>query len=468
MGWFSWPFLIMLFALPLLMVLRLQGEAWPALLAYINCVFGITAVILFARKARIDCAVPVLFLPLLVVAWPLASIYFAMFYPKMSYGLIHVSVKMLTGNDKMQLSVLLFLCGYLPIVFLATWGSTLKPGGYTVKTSAVVNVVAVLAIIILTVNGISKIQPFPGPMVYVFDGLLIYSQGLLFLPGALITRTSRAVKVLLAVFLPFMVFFYTLGNARGMAMVPIAMFTFGILFFSDIKNKTKFVILGAIILLLPTYVVVGNTTRVLTGSIGFNNLEKRWDALQRWEEVTDKTPVVASTFGRLFFTGGHSIITRTPEERPFLPFELGLYVKEIAASLLPGRSYYEPVYRGNRILSEYGFLITKQTSVEVSMLGNLWLLGGYPFIFLGGLAAGLLHWFLMAILRMAKKRNALMGLLFLGVVGSTLLRASGQDIISQFRTIVWHLIFAWVFWLVTATLSGYWWSRKSKESIPGC
>jgi len=465
--WFSWPVLLGLLVFPLIMAFKLQGDLWPATLAYANCVIGFTAVVLCARKARVESFIPVFFLPLLIVAWPLASIYFSMFYPDMSYGLLEGSVRMLEGNEKIQLAVLLFLCGYLPIVFFALRKAARSPRGCAARPGTVGDVVAILAVVVLTVNAISRVLPLPPPLVYVVDGLLIYSQGLLFLPGAVITRVSNTTKRILAIFLPLMVVFYTLGNARGIAMIPCAMFLSGILFFSDVKSLTKFGLLGAIVIILPTYMIIGNTTRELTHSIGFRDLDKRWEALKRWEEVAEKRPAGVALFGRLFFSGGHSIITRTPEERPFLPFHMGEYGKELLASLIPGRLYYEPVYRGNRILSEYGFLITEKTNVEVSMLGNLWLLGGNMFVFLGGLAAGGLHWLLMGCIRLSRGLNGTLGLLFLGVVGTTLVGAAGQDIISQWRSIIWHLIFASLFYSVIAVLTRQWGPQSVREPVIG-
>lgn len=466
-AWFTWPILLGLAAAPLVLAFKVEGDAFPAVLGYTNCVIGAAALIFFARKGRIEAAIPLLFLPLLLVAWPLASLYFAVFYPDMSYGLMDRPVRMLFGNERVQGAVLLFLSGYVPVVVLPLWLLSKNQIGTCRNPGRLADVVAIMAALILAINSLSKVVALPGPMIYVIDGLLIYSQGMLFVPGALIGRLSRAVKICLALFLPGMVFFYTLGNARAMAVLPCIMFLIGVLFFSHIKARTKLVILGGIVFLLPMYLVVGNATRELTGSIGFRDLGKRWEALQRWEEVAERTPAAAAALGRFFFTGGHSIITRTPEERPFLDFEWAGYIKEAFASLLPGRLYYEPVYRGNWILSRYGFMITEQTSVEVSMLGNLWLLGGYQGVFLGGVAAGFLHGFLMGIFRIAGGRNGFLGLLFLGVVGSRLLGAAGQDIISQWRAIVWHLIFAVVFWLVAATLAGHWWSRSPEESVAG-
>ena len=465
-SWFSWPLLLGLGSVPILLAFKLEADAGLAILAYVNCVIGVLTLILVAKKGRVEAAVPILFLPLLLAAWPAASLYFTMFYPEMSYGLIDRPVRMLAGNDKIQLAVLLFLSGYLPVVFLSLWGAKGRPEGLCRNPGRIADVVAVIAVSILALNAVSKVVYLPPLALYVVDGLLIYSQGLLFLPGALITSVSRKVKLLLAISLPAIVFFYTLGNARGMALLPSAMFLFGVLFFSSLRQSVKFTVLAAVLFVFPLYVVIGNTTRMLTTSIGFKDLEKRWEALQRWDEVTQKTPA-AATFGRLFFTGGHSLITRTPEERPFLEFNAGSYMMEWIEAILPGRYYYEPRYRGNRILSRYGFMITEQTSVEVSMLGNLWLLGGFIPVFFGGIAAGLLHWFLMGTLRLVRRKNGAMALLFLGVVGSKLLGAAGQDIISLWRTIIWHLIFAAIFWLVAATIAGHWRSRSPKEQVPG-
>jgi len=129
-------------------------------------------------------------------------------------------------------------------------------------------------------------------------------------------------------------------------------------------------------------------------------------------------------------------------------------MKEVLTSLIPGRIYYKPFYQANWILANYDFMITEETSVEVSMLGNLWLLGGAKIVFLGGAGLAMLHGLFIFIVRRAWRKSELKGFLFLGLFSNTLLGAAGLDIIAHWRAMVWRLIFAFVIFLVLGLLSG--------------
>ena len=86
--WFSWPIILALLVTLAMILVRAWAHMGTVLLAYLNCVIGTWAVMKFAKKGTLEALVPVLFLPLLIVAWPFASIYFAVFCPDVSYATI--------------------------------------------------------------------------------------------------------------------------------------------------------------------------------------------------------------------------------------------------------------------------------------------------------------------------------------------------------------------------------------------
>lgn len=462
MGWFSWPMIAGLAALLLLIMFKAGPHKGMVFSAYLNCIIGVFAVLFFFRINTLESRIPAFFLPLLIIAWPLASIYMAMYAPDTAYHLLTGKViPFISDNLKLQNSVLLFLLGYLPLLLVGLRKQPSAGEAAIRNPQRVADFTTLFALMIFASNAVSKVVALPGPLLYVVDGLLIYIQGILFISGALITKMSGKVKLALLIGLPAIIFFYTLGNARGLAARPFAMFIFGILFFSEIKPNKKIIILSVIVVFIPSYMVIGNVTRRLTKSVGFENLGERWDALKQWRSATKGASPIAETLGRLFFTGGHSIITRTPEEYPFIDFYPGAYVKEAFLTLLPRRFYYHPHYSGNWILLRYGFNISETTSVEVSMLGNMWLSGGYPFVFLGGLMMGLFHLFLAMVVRVAWKKSGLMALLFFGLIGGHLVGAAGLDFIHQWRRMIWCLIFGYVFYLFLGFVSGEFYQKST-------
>jgi len=110
--WFSVPGFLVLILLPVLILIKTPfSYLLGAMLAYLNCLLGGWAIIQFVKKGTMESLVAILFLPLLLVSWPLGSIYFAMFYPDFTYGLIHSNMPLLYGMERVQLCVLLFLAG---------------------------------------------------------------------------------------------------------------------------------------------------------------------------------------------------------------------------------------------------------------------------------------------------------------------------------------------------------------------
>ncbi|MHC4757359.1 MAG: hypothetical protein ACYTE8_01755 [Planctomycetota bacterium] len=453
--WFSRPVIAVLLILPVLMVFKAQAYIAIVLLAYLNCIIGAWAVIAFAKKGRVDSLIPVIFLPLLIIGWPLASIYFAMFFPEISYGLGFRAVSHLSGNERIQFAVLLFLLGYLPLTFFSLRKSTEVEGGRILYPSKIIGITTFLGMTVLSLHAISRVAPFPGFLEYLINGLLKYTFGVFFVSGALLTYMSKRMKILLGIFFPCVVFFYTLGNARMWAMMPALLFIFGVLFASKISPRTKLIILVSLVLLVPMYVVVGNATRVLTGSIGFENLGYRFEALKDWRQAVQQTTPLRSFLGRLFFTAGHTIVTETPEYYPYRSFGFIAYFKEFFLMLLPGRIYYNPYYSGSLALRNYGFMIIPgQTSVEVSLLGNFWLIGGPWFVFMGGVFTAALQYLLIKVIRRAWRRSQFKALLYVGLISNLLIGACGQDIMSNWRNIVWQLIFGFVYYIFIGFIAG--------------
>ena len=468
-AWFTWPTLIPLVFLPGLILLATPGEYLAgAMLAYVNCLIGGCGVVHFVRQRTLGALIPVLMLTLLLLAWPVASIYFAIFDNDISYVLRSGTlITNLSGNVRLQLVTLIFLVSYLaPAMLLIRKPPTVTPTVVTRGRSVLV-ACGVLGGVVLVVglNILSKLITLPDTMVYIVDGSLLYFNGLTFVIGAYFGHLPKSLRVFTLAFLVAAGYFYTLGNARGMALVPFGMFLFGLLFCADVSQKWKLSILGLFLVLFPVYIVIGNTTRVLLRrGGGFEDLSYRAQVLGRWREVRQSTSALSATLGRLFFTGGHSIVTRTPEQLPYMDFSLTGYTTELLGRLLPARFYYNPYYGTNANLLRYGFLITETTSVEISLIGGMWMLGGAGFVVAGGVASALLHAWLARILRKAGESSPHKALVYMGVIGPGVLFWTSFDLISDFRTVVWRLIAAGVlyylgfYWLVTGETE-----RSSRE-----
>lgn len=461
-AWLAWPAALAMLGLLLMLVIRVPEQADAAALALLNGILGTGAIVTFARRPSTEALVPVLFLPMVVVSWPLGSLYYMIFDPAMVYRTKWHVVRILDQNIRLQLCTFLFLVSYLPIVFMALRRSAAGKLRPIANPHRVADAMTFFSTLVIFANAASKIVPLPSLLVYLIDGLWIYFQGLLFVSGALYTHLSKKMKTYLAFVLPATVLFYTLGNARGMAIVPCLLFGLGLLFFSEVKQKTKLIILVAAFFLMPAYVVIGNTTRVLGHGIGFQDLGTRWEALQEWERVAENASFLGQTFARLFHVSGQRIVTTTPDKYPFVPFDLLAYLEELFLSVLPQRFFFKaPFYSGSEILLTYGFNISDTTAVEVSMIGSFYLLGGNLAVFLGGGALGLVHTVLILVLRSAGRSSGLKPLFLLGVLGGSLIGMTGHDLIHQWRRYVWCLLIGHAFYPVVSAIT------RERSCFPG-
>src|SRR5262249_24546992 len=185
----------------------------------------------------------------------------------------------------------------------------------------------------------------------------------------------------------------------------------------------------------------------LMGSIGFADLGTRLNAFAEWQEVLRRTPVLAATFQRLFFVGGHSIIAYSPEYFPYVDFSWSNYLWELCTRLLPGKLFYEPFYSTNERLQAFGFLISEESSSPMSLLGSLYLLGGVVPVAIGAFVIALFHCLLGGIIDLASRRSRYLGLFIFSMIASTLIWSQNVDLITHVRVTAWRVLSAFVLYL---------------------
>lgn len=441
-SWMSRPFALALFVLGLLIMFFAGEHVIAATLAYVNLIIMTWTAVHFIRQGTLQGVIPVFFLTWFAMSWPFTSIYAAVFSPHMSYSTLHDVREFLTGNTRLQLVVLLFLAVYVPIVVMLI---TPRPGTsiafYVTTRHAKRFALLALAIVFvfLGANALSKVRPLPGPLQYIADGAYLYLRGLPFVVGATFPFLAFGVRVAAIAFLLMTGFFYTLGNVREFAVFPVAMLLGGLLFVSRMTNRWKFIVLVMLALAFPTYLVVGETTRAMLGTIGFKNLERRVETLGRWQEMFSKGGGVTRAFGRLFNTGGHTLVTLMPENYPYLEFSAPRYVVETFQRWVPGRIFYQPYYSSTGLLRSYDFNITDKTSVELSFLGSLWMIGGPVPVVIGTAVMAMIHVVLARLLMLILRFSPSYAILMTAMLSPEILWAVNSDIITNIRNIVWRL-----------------------------
>lgn len=452
----KWLLIVFLIVTPVGIGVSVAAERIPmCLLAYVNCLFIGYGLRWFLRKNTLAALVPVLFIPILLLSWPVAIIYFAIFHPDIYYSTMTGDVSHFEAGVKVQLCVLLFLIGYFSIMFCTLRKDRPTETIEIVHPGRFANIAIFLGLAVVLLNSVSKVVQLPGFVTYLADGFIKYLNGLFFICGALLKSIPKVIRILFFSCLGAAVLFYTIGNARGMALRPVLMLLVGILFFSGLGRKAKITLVVCFIVAFPTYVVIANTTRVLLKTIGFEEgISYRLKTLKRWREAKPEASSVASTLGRLFYTGGHSIIAQTPSRVPYRRFSPVAYPKEVLTALIPGRIYYRPHYRGSQILLDYGFNITEKTAVGLSMIGSFWFLGGYVPVFFGGIGLGLLHWLIIAILQRAWLVSKAKAFLYFSIFSPTILWASRVSLINHWHDIAYRIVMATLLYQIVRFIIG--------------
>ena len=117
--WLSWPVAIIAFFLPVTILLVVSPENLAgSLLAYVNSVLIIWAILHFVKVDALLGMLLMAALPFLLMAWPVSSLFFALFHVPMQYATLWGHIPHLEGFVRVQGAVLVFLLGYLPPLLL--------------------------------------------------------------------------------------------------------------------------------------------------------------------------------------------------------------------------------------------------------------------------------------------------------------------------------------------------------------
>lgn len=431
--------------IPAMIIIKTPSNHFgTASLAFLNVVFMGWVCYRLLKRGTVSILVPLLFLGMLLLSFPVAVLYFSIFNPEAYYTTLTGIRGYLEAGVRLQIAMLLFFIAYSGIVmyYLRTDNEVIQLESFS---HIAVLFSVTLSASIYFIQALNVLGKIPGFFSYLFYGFFNYLYGVSMLVGAMFRQIPKIIKFIFVVVMGAAALFFTIGNARGMALKGIFIFFIGFLFFSQYSRKTKKIIILCLAFGLPLYLMIGNTTRTLLGTAGFEEgIGYRFKQLLRWREVAAQTSVVESTLGRLFFTGGHVIIADTPSRVPYRSFSLYKFSREMIESLIPQRFYYNPYYRHHGILVDYGMRVTEETSVSQSLPGSLWILGGYPFMFLGGLVTGLLHIWIIRLIRTNWARSQIAGLLYLGIILPTIFWGARAAFIQHWRDLVYYVIFAFL------------------------
>ena len=451
--WFSWPAVLVFILLPGVILLRVGFEHLAgSLLAYVNCVVIVSAVIYMLKRDPLLGLLPAISFIRLFFGMSGSALYFAIMKMEPEYGTLirgHF-VPFLSGFVKEQLVVALFLVIFIPLllVFFNIWKEqTGPPVSYPRRLTKLIFILCTILMVAFD-TGMLLQMGWPGGGFNVqwwLFGLFRYNIGLMIILGALFAFISIRGKCLLAAIFAIHAFVFVVGSMREYGFIPIFFFFVGLFFLSSIAGKKKLITLIVLLAGFSLYMLMGQATRRYGwGMGGFKARLSHMTDVRTYGELPGP---VNQTMGRLFMGGGHSIITRTPEEVPYLDFKPAQYVFEMGESLLPGIASYHPYYRGNHHLLRYDLNVVT-SSIEISVLGHFWMLGGWFAMAAGAIYAALLQLWILWLIGRARRVSWSKALIYLGVLGSAAYVFWVDDPIFPIHAIAWRWAMAAIVWAV--------------------
>ncbi|KPJ66595.1 MAG: hypothetical protein AMJ43_07715 [Coxiella sp. DG_40] len=446
-GWVKWLVIVGLLTTSVAIFIGVRPEHLVGVsLAFLNCLIVGTAIVKLANKRSLCSILVITFLLWPTIGWCLGTIYFAIFTP---------DIELLNGSVRLQTVILTFLILYLTTIFYILRNE--KP--YTHIAEPIgrrLNSVTLLFLLFtFGFFAVTRILQLPGGGIA--GTLFFYSFYVPLVAGIQATYMRHRDKLFLIVLFGLMVFFFTLANRRRYAITPIFSFLLGYFFLSRARSRTKLLFVLILLLGFPTYMIIGNTVRYFVGKAGYEDFGRSMHALKGWRYAAKEAEWADAVFTRLFFSGGHAIITETPERIPYVGFSPAGYLKETAIAFIPGKLFsrmefeVNAKYAGNFVLNNYGiskFYITREHQVGVTSLGHFWLLGGWPFLIAGSLILALLHGLVFKIINTILTRKPEMALFLTACMLQSAIEMSGIDLINIMRFLFWRMVLAIVFYYV--------------------
>jgi len=460
-GWIKYSILGLAAVIPVIVFAFAPSRCWgAAIFAYINCLLYVVFAVHFISKGTLGYLIPVISPVWMIVGSCVGIIYFAVFYPDAIYSTLAGDVSYFAGGIRYQLAIFLFLLVYFVSMNRFLRNESVIPqhplmvskyiGYVSLALSVLITCFHIFAVIVHG-SEVGMFQSGEGGWGY---RLHYYFKSLWFVVGVVFLRLSRVVKMIIMVFLTIVLAFYSLLSSRTPAVLPIASMFCGLFLFSEMKGRTKIILLLVCVAALPWFVLIGNTVRILRGVSGgkYEDIGYRLAAFKEWRYVAERLPVGINFFGRMFFVSGNIIVAYTPSQYPYKHFSPIECAKETVVSMLPGPvqkftgivlDMTKTQYTGSWVLRDYGIYVSETTSTEVSMIGTLWMLGGYIPVLIGGFLLAMIHSFVAWIIRRTWVQNPDKGIFYFSVFFYGILWSFNWDLIVLWRTTILQFVFAY-------------------------
>lgn len=395
--WLLIPSIIGLLGVALFFGAMNGADRPAAMMALVNITATVTLCHRFFAVNPVVGVIPAFFIIPIMVLTCFTTLYCCLFNPELAVKPGQTVFRLLDGNVRFQVATHLAIVSYsIPWLLLEprerlpmTYAAFVEHARRMAKP---VFFFFITFISLLVTLRLVRLGPSTA-VGYIVYGFFRYGNGLPLLPGACWHRLGRSTKTLVMGVLAVNFLFNTLANSRYYAFMPIIYFGLGVLFLSQISTRRKLQSIAVLVAVFGFAIVVGNAGRRLGLGLWYGGAEQ---LQQRVEVLTQKTDQLVGQdwaeeiFVRIFFTGGHQIVTLIPEAAPYKPFDPVYYFGEVVTqALLPRKlatALVPPVYEEKSTLVAIGHRITEFHSVERSFVGSAWEMGGpIMVVFVSGL-----------------------------------------------------------------------------------
>lgn len=425
-----------------------QHLAATVALAIVNLLLAFGAIAYYARRGALAWSPVIFFLPGIAVSWPLTTVYFAIFSPEAEA--IDGGARVLQHADRLQVSVFVFLCAYLAAGVVAQLihparkardEGERRPEASRLFTR-IDEVIIAAGAVAVTAGWVAAVPGVPVDVSFVLNATRNYFSPLMFVAGYHHRRVPRWLRLAVLGAMALSLAVHTLANSRGYALWPFVLFAAGYCVSPLQRRGTirRLALLG--IVAFPAYMIVGNQTRAVFGTVGLTDVSDRAAVLSEAMrgEVAADGPMLDPVMLRLFSSGGNALVAANWDSR--VGFDADEFASDLIAGVLPsfagGRKSGR--YFGSSVLSSYGFTISDETSVDTSLVGSLVYAGGPFGLALGASLIGALHVVLARCVAARAPRGGVpLGLTAVFVSGTAW--AYNTDLVMHVRGLLWSAVY---------------------------
>lgn len=444
--WFTGIALLSMVLLGIYVLVATPGRHFAAAsIAWITLTIGIGMMTLLLKSKSLGALLPFMYLAKTSAAWGLAPAYLMGYAPD---GVFitrkNTYIPIFENSSETMGIVIVFMLVYCGALLPFAWRAkpTSPSGQLLTVPPRTASWCVMLVTGILAVHALSKAFPFPDALSYLVVGTHKYLVGIAAIAGASFHLVPKPVKLICLAIFAGATGIYTLGNSRGFVAVPVILFFLGFLTRPDVRSGIKTIAVFSLAGAGAFFFLFANTTRLILGTGGYEDLGKRVAALSRWREVFSDFSVLGNVLGRINYGAGWVVIGQTPDSVSYVTLNILRFIYAWGYKIvIPGKAGFAGEgYVGNDFLHAYGYRVREGVGVEPSMIAACWVLGGWMPLIAGAALLAVLHGLIIIVISMIAKKDRMMAAFMTGAALTAFLDGPTWGLIDHSRLAILFLV----------------------------